>query len=542
MYNKCSIGGGIMPYDGVFIHYLVAELKEKLVGCKINKIIEPNLLDIVLQIRSKDANKKLEQLFISASLDMPRIYLTDEKVVSLDVPKNFCVILRKYIERGIIQDIRQIQNDRIICFDIRSYSELGDLVTYTLVFELMGRNSNLILMDASHTIIDAIRKLPPTEEATRLILPKSKYIPSLREHAINPFLFLGGITTDQLEGCSKILLGEYPHIADLYLALQNHPHPYIYQYKEKYDFYLLPLPSKEVVIDQFDSISHMLSTYYQSYREVYTDKAKALKKVIKAKIVKLTTKLDHLHQDLDEANQNIVFNHLGLLLQSNLYAVKKGDTKITVFDFTNQNIPIEIELDPMLDPSKNLKRIFTKGKKAKNALSQIAYQIEKTEQELAYLDTIFVQIEFASPSDLAEITDELIQNKYLKDKKRNAPKKKGVTLTKYDIDGIEVLVGKNNIQNETITHKMAKPFDWWFHAKDVPGSHVLFRSPSSDYHLSEKEIRFCAELAGRFSKSGRSSTVPVDYTLAKYVKKIAGLQGSQVTYTHQKTIYIDPKS
>ena len=542
MYNKCNIGGGIMPYDGVFIHYLVTELKEKLVGCKINKIIEPNMLDIVLQIRSKDTNKKLEQLFISASLDMPRIYLTDEKIVSLDVPKNFCVVLRKYIERGIIHDIRQIQNDRILCFDIRSYSELGDLVTYTLVFELMGRNSNLILTDASHTIIDAIRKLPPSEEATRLILPKSKYIPLLREQSVNPFLFLKNVPLEQLEGCSKILTGEYPHIDDLYLALQNQPHPYIFQYKEKYDFYLLPLPSKEVVINQFDSISHMLSTYYQSYREVYTDKAKSLKKVIKTKIVKLTTKLEHLHQDLDEANQNILFNHLGLLLQSNLYAVKKGDSSITVLDFTNQNIPIDIELDPMLDPSKNLKRIFTKGKKAKNALIQIAHQIEKTEQELAYLDAIFVQIEFASPSDLAEITDELIQNKYMKDKKRNSPKKKGFTLTKYTIDGIEVLVGKNNIQNDTITHKMAKPFDWWFHAKDVPGSHVLFRCPSSDYQLSEKEIRFCAELAGRFSKAGRSSTVPIDYTLAKYVKKIAGLPGSQVTYTHQKTIYIDPQS
>lgn len=536
------MGGGIMPYDGVFIHYLVAELQEKLVGCKINKIIEPNVLDIVLQIRSKDTTKKLEQLFISASLDMPRIYLTDEKIVSLDVPKNFCVVLRKYIERGIIQDIRQIRNDRIICFDIQSYSELGDLATYTLVFELMGRNSNLILIDNEHTIIDAIRKLPPTEEATRLILPKSKYVPLLREQAINPFLFLKEASLDQLEGCSKILIGEYPHIDTLYLALQNQPHPYIYQCQEKYDFYLIPLPSKKKVVDQFDSISHLLSTYYQSYREVYTDKAKTLKKVVKAKIVKLTTKLDHLHQDLDQAQQNIIFNHLGLLLQSNLYAVKKGDTSITVADFTNQNLLVKIELDPMLDPSKNLKRIFTKGKKAKNALTQIAYQIEKTEQELAYLDAIFVQIEFASPSDLTEITDELVQNKYIKAKKRNAPKKKGITLTKYDVDGIEVLVGKNNIQNDTITHQMAKPFDWWFHAKDVPGSHVLFRCPSSDYVLSEKEIRFCAELAGRFSKAGRSSSVPIDYTLAKYVKKITGLHGSQVTYTHQKTIYIDPKS
>lgn len=541
MYNKCSIGGGIMPYDGVFIHYLVAELKEKLVGCKINKIIEPNMLDIVLQIRSKDTEKKLEQLYISASLDMPRIYLTDEKVVSLDIPKNFCVILRKYIERGIIQDIRQVRNDRIIFFDIQSYSELGDLTTYTLVFELMGRNSNFILVDSDGIIIDAMRKLPPTEEATRLILPKSKYVSSIRDQQIDPFLFLSDIAFDQLEGCSNILLGEYPRLEDLYMALQCKPHPYIYKHKEKYDFYLLPLPSKEVVITQFDSISKMLSTYYQSYREVYTDKAKSLKRVVKAKMIKLTTKLDHLHQDLDEANQNLIFNHLGLLLQSNLYAVKKGDTQITVLDFTNQNSPVTIELDPMLDPSKNLKRIFTKGKKAKNALSQIAYQIEKTEQELAYLDTIFVQIEFASPSDLAEITDELVQNKYLKEKKRNTPKKKGVTFTKYDIDGIEVLVGKNNIQNDTITHKMAKPFDWWFHAKDVPGSHVLFRAPSSDYSLSEKEIRFCAELAGRFSRSGKSSTVPIDYTLAKYVKKIPGLQGSQVTYTHQKTIYIDPK-
>lgn len=534
-----------MPYDGVFIHFLTNELKKRLVGRKINKIIEPNHLDIVLQVRIKNdlGQNKNEQLLISSSLDMPRLYLTDEKFPSLDVPKNFCVVLRKYIERGIIHNVYQIRNDRIIVFEIEGYSELGDITFYRLIIELMGRNSNVILTDSDNIILDAMRKVPPSDDGGRLILPKAKYVFPLREDMINPFTLNETMSVDfkLLEGCSKPLLHACDSTFTLVNKLKSTPHPYIYKNDNKYDFYLLPLFGTEIVKDTFKSISEMLCCFYQEYRIISSDKAKELKRIVKHKITKLQNKVTNLDNDLEQAMVNLNCNHLGLLLQSNLYKVKKGDILIKVEDYTDDNKLVEIELDPFLDPSKNLKRLFIKGKKAKTALDIVSIQKNLTIQEINYLETILIQIDFASSADLDEIRSELVQNKYLKENKKKEQKKKKLNLTKFLIDGIEVIVGKNNLQNDYITNKLANPYDWWFHVKDAPGSHVLFRSPKPNYELSEKEIRFCANLAASYSKVGKSSTVPVDYLLARYTKKIPGLKGCEVTYSNQKTIYIDPK-
>ena len=529
-----------MPFDGVFIHFLVQELKDNLVGKRINKIVQPNMLDIVFQFK---ANSVQKQLLISSSLDMPRIYFTDEKVTSLDIPKNFCVMLRKYIERGIIKDIFQVGNDRVIIFKIESYSELGDLLNYQLSFELMGRNSNLMLIDNNNCIIDAIRKIPPSVESNRLIIPHAPYVYPTRDDAINPFSVTDSEEIDfsKLEGCSKLMLNECGNASELTKYLNTPIKPYIFEYDNKHDFYVLPLSNKKILRDDFNNISSMLDTFYKEYRLVYNDKAKVLKRIVKNKLVHLNTKLGHLEDDLKKANENLNCNHLGLLLQANLYRVNKGDTSIIVNDYTSSNDEIEIELDPTLDPSKNLKRLFTKGKKAKNAIEQTSIQIDITKNEISYLDTILVQLEFANSNELDEITDELIKERYLKPKKATNSKRKNTTISKYNIDGIDVYVGKNNIQNSYITHQLSSSFDWWFHVKDMPGSHVLFKSPYPGYELSEKEIRFCANLAGSFSKASHSSSVPVVYTLIKYIKKIPGLKGCEVTYTNQKTIYIDPK-
>lgn len=533
-----------MPFDGVFIHFLTQELANQLKGKKIHKIIEPNPLDIVLQFKKKDESNQTihEQLLISSSLDMPRIYLTNEKFSSLDIPKPFCTVLRKHIERGIITDVYQVHNDRIIVFQIQGYSELGDLTYFQFVMELMGRNSNVILLNHENQIIDAMRKIPPTEDGGRLILPKAKYQFPLREEMFNPFELPEDTTVDcsHLEGCSRLLLHHCNTTAEVIQKLKEPPLPYIYETNGKYDFYILPLPHIHIIYNHFTSISMMLTYFYQNCKMIYTDKAKELKKIIQNKITKLNHKIANLDDDLENAKTNLECNHLGLLLQTNLYKVKKGDTVLVVEDFTSDNAKIEIPLDPLLDPSKNLKKLFTKGKKAKTALDMVATQKELTKQEINYLEQILVQIDFANALDLDEIKSELVQQKYLRETKKKQIKQKKMNINRYNLDGVEILVGKNNIQNDSITNTLARPYDWWFHAKDVPGSHVLLRSPEPNYTLSEKEIRFCANLAASFSKSCRSSSVPVDYLLAKYTKKIPGLKGCQVTYSNQKTIYIDP--
>ncbi|MBS5852499.1 MAG: NFACT family protein [Bacilli bacterium] len=534
-----------MPYDGILIHFLISELSEKLVGGKINKIIEPSSLDLCLQIRSKnqtDNKIKNYQLFISSSLDMPRIYLTDRKISSFESPKNFCMVLRKYLERGIITKIEQIDNDRIIVFHISSISELGDNINYRLIVELMGRNSNIILINSQNIIIDAIRKLPPSEDSKRLILPKATYSYPPSNTTINPFLIdeSNQYDIDMLQGVSKLAKDA---IKNSHQSLKNylqHPLNYaIYQIDKKYDFYILPLFNYQIIKDGFDSINMMLDVYYKDYRTIYNDKAKALKKIIKNKIIHLQNKIDHLQNDLEVANENLKYNEIGILLQANLYKVQKGMDKIIVDDFFHHQ-PLEIQLDPMLDPSNNLKKLFAKSKKAKNALSMIDLQLKITSNEIKYLDEISNQIDFANNIDLEEIKMELIKNKYLKDKKESKPKNKKINITKYILNNNEILVGKNNIQNEYITHKLAKSYDWWFHVKDAPGSHVIFKVPTPSYILTEQDIRFCANLAASFSKFSHSSSVPVDYVLVKYLKKIPGMKGSNVTFNNNKTIYIDP--
>ena len=533
-----------MPYDGLFIHYLTLELNNTLQNGKINRIVDTGLLDIVLQIRAKNNEGKIinHDLYISSSLDMPRLYITNKKVSSVDVPKNFCMVLRKYIERGIIKSISQFENDRLIEIKIASTSELGDSKNYSLIIELMGRNSNIILVDNDGIIIDAMRKLPPTDEATRLVLPHATYRFPDNSNKINPFnLSVDEIySSNQIQGIAKNILNIInDNNISLYNFIRTPIKPSIFKGEKRFDFYHLPIYER-IEKDNFSSISSMLDCYYSEYLVIYNDKAKELKKIIKNKITHLQTKYDNLLNDLDKANQNLIYNDWGILLQANLYKVKKGMSKITVENFFNNNEPIDINLNPMLDASHNLAKFFQKAKKAKNGLVMIKLQLEITLNEINYLDEISSQIDFASTIDLDEIKDELVRNKYIKKSKQVKPKSKKINLTKYILNGNEIYCGKNNIQNEYITHKLANHNDWWFHVKDAPGSHVLFKIPDPSYVLTEEDIRYCANIASCFSKTSISSSVPVDYLQVKYIKKIPGTKGSRVTYTNQKTIYIDP--
>lgn len=535
-----------MPLDGIFIHHLTNELNSILKGGKINKISEPAALDIILNIRAKNENGKIEnhQLLISSSLDMPRLYITNKKTTSIDVPKNFCMVLRKYIERGIITDICQYNNDRLILIKILSSNELGDSNNFTLAIELMGRNSNVILLNDDNIIIDAMRKLPPNEDVSRLIIPKAKYQFPDSNSNINPFNLKDEdeiLDVNSLEGVSKPVknyLKEENIQIQKYLQLPVKA--VIYKNDNKFDFYILPLLYSEQEKNNFKSISEMLDTYYSEYKQIYTDKAKYLKKVVKNKLGHFVNKLDNLEKDLQEANKNLIYNKYGILLQANLYKITKGMKSIIVDDFIYNTGSIEITLDDKFDPSHNLKRIFQKGKKAKNAIEMVQIQIELTNNEINYLDTILSQIDFASSVDLDEIKDELVKNKYLKQQKQQKPKNKKINITKYYLNDNTILVGKNNIQNDYITHHLANSYDWWFHVKDAPGSHVVFKMPGIDYVLTEQDIRYCANLAASFSKLSTSSTVPVDYLPVKYIKKIPKTKGCEVTYTNQKTIYIDP--
>ena len=533
-----------MSMDGIFVHYLVEEFNSFLAKGKINKIYQPNPLDIVIQIKKDGATY---QLLLSASLDSSRLYLTKQTFVNPATPGNFCMLLRKYIERGIITNIKQYQNDRIIMFEVNTFNELGDTVNYHLIIELMGRNSNVILIDENNKIIDAIRKLPPSDATSRYIIPKASYEFPIQENKVNPFTDnTDNVLLDNIQGLAKNIekeIVEYYH-GEILAFLSKKVKPTIYQNGNKFDYYCFDLNSYQMINNNFVTLSEMLDYYYNQYKKTINYSNSDLIKQVKRLITHQKTKLNNLNDDLLKAKDNIKFKDLGILLQANLYNVKKGMSSITVTNFLGSNEELTISLNPELDPSKNLKQIFTKGKKASNALIEVQKQIDKVTSEISYLEDIQSMIEFSTTTELEEIKLDLFSNseQYKNKVKKLAKKNKKLEIQHFTFQDVTIYIGKNNLQNDYLTNKLARNNDYWFHVKDSSGAHVIVSVPgnASDYQMNEETIRLAANLSAYYSKYSSSSSVPVDYTKVKYLKKIPGMKGYHVTYTNQKTIYIDP--
>lgn len=535
-----------MPIDGCFIHYLTNEFNKEILNFKINKIYQPAPLEIVLNLRGKNETGLIlnKQLLISSKLDAPRIHLLNKKISNPEVPNNFCMLLRKYIERGIINKIIQHENDRLIELHITAFNELDDENTFILIFEIMGRNSNIILLNNDFFIIDALRKLPPSNENSRTIIPHAKYLYPESNKKINPFIDEIPPVLDSIQGVSKPLLHTLNELDSSKIKdfLNQEINPVIYKTEKKLDFYAYPISSDYEVISRHSTLSNMLEEYYTESLKTVNFNAVEIEKTISKELKKAITKLNNLTLDLENANKNLKYSNIGILLQSNLYKVKKGDESVIVNDYFNDNQPIEIKLNPLLDPSSNLKVIFNKSKKAQKALIEVKKQIDKVEKEIEYFNTILFQLSIANNTDLEEIKSELILNGYLKSNQKLKKKQQKLNILSYTIDDVTIYIGKNNTQNDYLTHKLASSNDYWFHTQNIAGSHVIVKVPENNpnYQMTELIIRAAANLAAYYSTAKNSSSVPVDYTKVRYLKKVPGMKGSFVTLSNQKTIYIDP--
>ncbi len=539
-----------MPLDGLFLHFLSKELNEEMSGFKINKIYQPSFNEILIQARGKNSTGLIvsKELYLSCNLDKPKIYITTKKHTNPDTPLNFTMLLRKYIDRGIVKEFKQYNNDRILEIIIDASNELGDSKTFRIIFELMGRNSNIILANENYQIIDAIRKFVPSDTNTRTIIPKAQYVFPVQTGFLNPFLVenIGNSDYSNLEGCAKIFLNELKErqITDVKSFLNQRIFPTLYTLEKKTDFYFTKLSTLDFVKEEtFGSLSELLEKTNETSPIISNYQVSNLVKHLKRSLSNKKQKIGNLEQDLANANENLVYNHLGILLQSNLFLVKQGMKEVVVYDFIKEYKDVIINLDPLLSPSENLKKIFKKGKKASTAIFKIKEQLDITYDEIAYLEEVIEQLNYANNNDLEEIKDDLISNNYLKrknEKKRNKPKK--IVLSKIQLENSYILIGKNNIQNEYLIHKVARKNDIWFHVKDAPGAHVVLFVPDNDenYIPSEEEIRLASNIASYFSKFTKSSSVPVNYTKIKNLKKIPKHQGYNVIYTNNKTIYIDP--
>ncbi|MBI9010048.1 MAG: NFACT family protein [Tenericutes bacterium] len=541
-----------MSIDGRFIEALVSELTCELKNGRIQKISQLSKSDFLFLIRAENENKKL---YISLSTSLARINLTERKFNSDFIPGGFCMFLRKHIERGVITDIKTLNFDRIIQIELVNTDDVGDTTKFYLVMEMFSRYTNLIILDEDYKIINAYKHISPFDESERTIVNGIVYntpediklepnnfeaIKTLFEHEIDSLTLVNSI-----RGVSPLLAkyifskaeNNHHRMFDIYFDLYHQVTKATLAVSNKTEFYYLDIFQKGQ--KYYESLSKLIDSYYEEASSIERIKQiyKYLINFVKREHKRKKNKLEKLAKDLDRALNNDELRIMGDALMSNLPKFYKGDAKFTAYSYELEK-DIEIELDRLLSPVQNAKKYYTKYKKQKTAVKYIEQQIRITKTEVIYFDDLLTLIHnTGSLNDLLEIQNELIDNGFMSKKKKDEKKKKPNYDVYIDELGIKILVGKNNIQNNYLTHKYAKKDYMWFHAKGQTGSHVIVCQTEE---LEETTIRTAANLSAYYSKSRMSSSVPVDYTLIKNIKKVPGMLGSYVTFTNQKTIYIDP--
>lgn len=558
-----------MPFDGVVTRAVTYELQRQLIGGRITKIHQPTTTELQLTIRHKGKN---HLLLLSVHPNYARFHLTNDRLTNPETPPMFCMHLRKYLHGGSINDIRQDELERIVTFTIRARDEIGDETIKHLIIELMGRHSNILLVDEQKSyIIDCIKHVSSMQNRYRALLPGQPYIKPPTQNKLNPLVIDGEDFIKRLDfnagkldqqivsnfmGISPFLakeivrrahLGHMKEYKEKFLQFQSliNNHNYdmaIYRFANREDFHVLPISAKVDEKQTFTTTQAMLDHYFvgKAERDRIKQQAKDLQRLIKNELDKCERKLNIHQRTINRAKRAEQYQRFGELLTAHLYLVKKGDTNITVIDYYDpEQRKIDIPLQEDLTPSENAQRYFTRYRKLKASEKVVNREIQKTKIEIEYLQRLLQQIESARTEDLDDIREELRNEGYLRKQKqpKRKQKKKPTPQLFVSTDGTEIYVGKNNRQNEYLTHRFANRNDIWLHTKDIPGSHVILRSNNP----SEQTLYEAAQLAAYYSQAKHSASVPVDYTLVKYVKKPTGAKPGFVIYTEEKTLFVTPK-
>lgn len=575
-----------MPFDGIVAKCVAVELREALIGGRVEKIFQPEPDEIIINIRSKGQNLKL---LMSASPNYPRIHLTSTAKENPAVPPVFCMLLRKHISGGRITDIEFENFERIIAICIEATNELGDLTYKKLLIEVMGRHSNVILLNNEDKILDAIKHVDSDISSVREIMPARPYSlpPSqdkLNPEVLDPIVLFGtskilegtsieSFLLNNIKGFSPVLCrevcfrsdveGKFPASAltgEMIERLKAALSGIISEIKEcsfkpciifkdknfeaPYDFHCLPMLQYTAVKD-FDSISFVLDEFYSS-----KDRAERLKQK-KADLLKV------LGNSLDRCNKKIALQQeklrdvadrenlrlFGELITANIYCISGNMKSVSVLNYYSENNEyVDIPLDENLTPQENAQRYFKRYAKAKNAFTHTNKQLEESFAELEYLESVLQLLEnCTSLQDINEIRQELAEQGYVSQSKRKQAKKQdkaSAPLHFKSSDGLDIFVGKNNKQNDLLTMKLASSNDIWLHTRNIPGSHVIIKKLQQD--IPDSTLLEAAMLAAYYSRAKLSSNVPVDYTTVKNVKKPAGAKPGMVNYENFKTIIVTP--
>lgn len=577
-----------MALDGIATAAIATELKEKLLGGRIDKIHQPTADEIRFTVRNVGKNYRV---LASANSGHPRMHITE---IVKDNPMTaplFCMVLRKHIAGGKIIDICQPNFERILILKIESTNEMGDITVKNLILEIMGKHSNIILTDENNKILDSIKRISHEKSSVREVLPGKSYVFPPAQNKKNPLLlnkdeFLSLLHTQEGQkvqdflyktytGISPIMAAELCYRAkvdpsdtceqitpflgeslyDTFFATmeevrEGHFFPAIYYEKDSgrvIDFSVLKMNQfSTLTIKPYPSVSSVLESFYTERDNAahIRQKAHDMRRLVLTNIERCIKKKDIQLKTLKSIEKKDIWKKKGELLTANIYAVQPNTTVFKTVDFYDPDMTvIEIAIDPTKTPAENAQKYFQKYNKAKRTLAAMEIQQKQNDAELEYLESVLNALENANEdADLAEIRTELAESGFM----RKQTKKKGQTKPKKakpmhfrSSDGFDIYVGKSNLQNDELTLRTAEPTDIWMHTKNIPGSHVIIRTNGTG-EAPVATLEEGATLAAYFSKAKDGSMVPIDYTLRKNVKKPNGAKPGMVIYLTNKTIYITP--
>ncbi len=571
-----------MAFDGVTIANVVSELKNTLMGGRLYKIAQPEEDELLLTIKTNDGQKRL---FISAGASLPLIYLTENNKPGPATAPNFCMLLRKHLQNGRIIDISQPGLERIVRIDIEHLDEMGDLCRKTLIVEIMGKHSNIIFCDSENRIIDSIKRVSAAVSSVREVLPGKPYFVAETQDKLDV------LTTDyntfyqtvasKPQPLFKALYGSFTGISPILAqelchrtGLDGETSTAAYAEADFYKLYLefeklvetikkeaftpciaydgkKPVEFAAVSLTLYDnktslvfcpSMSGLLETYYAEKNALTRihQKSADLRRIVQTALERNIKKYDLQLRQMQDTEKREKYRIYGELLNTYGYSAKPGDKSIEVINYYT-NEPMTIPLDETLSATDNAKKYFEKYNKMKRTYEALTELTKEVKEEIDHLESVSAALDIAmQEEDLVEIKEELIESGYIRrrdfgqkgSKKGTANKKPKITSKPFHYlssDGFHIYVGKNNFQNDELTFQFATGNDWWFHAKGMPGSHVIVKSEGVD-ELPDRTFEEAARLAAFYSKGRGADKVEIDYIQKKHVKKPSGGKPGFVVY------------
>ncbi len=573
-----------MALDGAFLYAVKNELMP-LIGGRVEKIHQPSREEAVISIRTKQGSKKL---YISANAGSARVHITEKSVDNPQTPPMFCMLLRKHLGSGKLINIRQDGLERILFLDFECVNELGDVVTVTLACEIMGRCSNLIVINNEGRVIDSIKRVDEEMSRERMVLPGMKYTLPPRDERLNfltaePDDMIAAIHETQpkelskalirvFEGISPILAREWAYFAGrgahiesdsisgdqldrLIFAIKRTREQLLSgeccfsvvsdkegQLKD-FSFIRLSQFGTLMYTKELSSASELLDYFYYERDSAARTKQRAndLFKLLVNLTDRTTRRLSIQREELAACADKDRSKLCGDLISANMYRITKGDTVLSAENFYEEGCPvIDIKLDVRKSPSQNAQYYYNEYKKAVTAEKKLAEQIEKGEEELQYLDSVFDALTRAnSENDIIQLRLELREQGYIRSAGGKAKPPKALPPIEYkSSDGFTILVGRNNHQNDQLSLKFAEKTDMWLHTQTITGSHTLILTDGET--PPDRTIEEAAIIAAVNSRGRNSSLVPVDYCLARYVKKPSGAKPGKVIFTNYRTAFVKP--